>query len=85
MNAKQKVVLDRIEHLEEAIAKGREYLETGVHAKWHGFRPYFTAKLRNGVASPPHPDWVRNVFIPRCERALKRAEKALQRLQSVSN
>jgi hypothetical protein len=29
MNSKEKSVLDRIKHLEEAIAKGREYLETG--------------------------------------------------------
>jgi hypothetical protein len=27
MNRKEKAVLDRIKHLEEAIAKGREYLE----------------------------------------------------------
>ena len=44
MNAKQKAVLDRIKYLEEAITKGREYLENGVHGDWHGFRPLFTAK-----------------------------------------
>jgi hypothetical protein len=32
MNSKKKAILDRIKHLEEAIAKGREYLESGSHA-----------------------------------------------------
>jgi hypothetical protein len=40
MSPKKKAVLDRIKNLEEAIAKGGEYLESGKHAHWSGFRPY---------------------------------------------
>ena len=39
MNSKKKAILDRINHFEDAITKGREYLESGEHAQWHGFRP----------------------------------------------
>ena len=81
MNAKKKAVLDRIKHLEEAIAKGREYLESGAHADWRGFRPMFAAKTRDGKKLPPHQNWVRNVFLPRRERALRYAEKVLERLR----
>jgi len=44
MNSKEKAILDRIKHLEDAIAKGREFLETGKHADWHGFRPMFVTE-----------------------------------------
>ena len=80
MNAKQKAVLDRIAHLEDAIAKGREYLENGEHAQWRGFRPLFDLKERDGKVLPPHKDWVRNIFLPRRERALAHAYKTLARL-----
>lgn len=80
MDPKKKAVLDRIEHLEEAITKGREYLESGRHADWRGFRPLFAPKVRNDKELPPHRDWVKNVFLPRRERALTRAEKALEKL-----
>jgi hypothetical protein len=80
INPKKKAVLDRIKRLEEAILKGREYLETGEHANWRGFRPLFAAKVRDGKALPPHKDWVKNVFLPRHERALRNAHKALERL-----
>jgi hypothetical protein len=80
MNAKRKSVLDRIESLEEAIGKARDYLESGRHARWGGFRPLFVPKLRDGKELPPHKDWVRNVFLPRMEKALNRAEKLLERL-----
>jgi hypothetical protein len=80
MNPKKKAVLDRIKHLEEAITKGREYLESGRHATWHGFRPLFDAKVRDGKVLPPHKDWVKNVFLPRRERALRQAQKALEEL-----
>ena len=80
MNAKKKTVVDRIEHLEEAIAKACEYLETGKHAHWHGFRPLFDAKARDGKELPPHKDWVKNVFLPRREQGLKKAQKVLARL-----
>ena len=62
MNPKKKAVLDRIKRLEEAITKGREYLESGKHAQWRGFRPLFDAKVRDGKILPPHKDWVKNVF-----------------------
>lgn len=80
MNPKRKAILDRIKHLEEAIAKGHKYLESGKHANWTGFRPLFAPKFRNGKELPPHRDWVKNVFIPRMERALDRAERTLERL-----
>ena len=80
MNSKKKAVLDRIKHLEEAISKGREYLETGEHAHWHGFRPLFAAKIVEGKKSPPHKDWVKNVFLPRRERALRKAQAVLDKL-----
>jgi hypothetical protein len=78
--AKKEAILARIEKLEEAIAKGQAYLQTGAHADWRGFRPLFTAKKKDGKALPPHADWVKNWFIPSRERALKRAEKLLERV-----
>ena len=80
MNPKKKAILDRIAHLEEAISKGREYLDSGKHAHWHGFRPLFAAKVRDGKALPPHKDWVKNVFLPHRERALRQAKKALAKV-----
>jgi len=80
MNSKQKAVLNRIKLLQEAITKGREYLESGAHADWRGFRPLFNAKVREGKDLPPHKDWVKNVFLPRRERALRKAERTLERL-----
>ena len=81
MNPKKKAVLDRIKSLEEAITKGREYLENGKHAQWRGFRPLFANKVRDGKELPPHKDWVKHVFLPRRERALRQAEKALEELK----
>ena len=81
MNQKRKAVLDRIKHLEEAITKGHEFLQTGEHAQWHGFRPLFVGKVRDGKPLPPHQDWVKNVFLPNRERALKRAQKVLEKLE----
>lgn len=80
MNAKMKAVADRIEHLEQAIRRAKEYLESGKHADWHGFRPLFNRKLKDGKELPPHKDWVKNVFLPRMEKALTRAEKVLEKL-----
>jgi hypothetical protein len=80
MDRKKKAVLDRIKRLEEAIVKGQEYLESGKHTKWRGFRPLFAAKVRDGKVMPPHEDWVKHVFLPRHERALRRAEKTLEKL-----
>lgn len=81
VNPKKKAVLDRIKHIEEAIAKAREYLESGKNADWHGFRAAFDAKIREGKVMPPHRDWVKNVFLPRYERALNRSERVLERLK----
>ncbi len=80
MNLKKKKILERIKHLEDAIVKGREYLESGKHAHWNGFRPWFVEKVRDGKVLPPHKDWIRNVFLPRNERALKRAQEILENL-----
>ena len=84
MNLKKKAVFDRIKYLEEGIAKGREYLESGKHAGWGRFQPLFDKKVRDGKVLPPHKDWVKNVFLPRFERALARAEKVLEKLDSRS-
>ncbi|MBN2211133.1 MAG: hypothetical protein JW709_07025 [Sedimentisphaerales bacterium] len=80
MNLKKKSILDRIKHLEDAIAKAQEYLESGKHADWSGFRPLFVKKVRNGKELPPHKDWVKNVFLPYHEKALDRAEKLLEKM-----
>jgi len=80
MNPKKKAVLDRIKCLEDAIAKGREYLEHGKHAHWHGFRPLFANKVRDGKTLPPHKDWVKSTFLARQERALRKAQKVLEKL-----
>lgn len=84
MKSKQKPVLARIKDLEDAIAKGREYLETGAHADWSGFRPWFVTKVRDGEVLPPHKDWVKNVFLPSREEELARAEKSLEMLALAS-
>jgi hypothetical protein len=80
MNPKKKAILDRIESLELSIGRAREYLECGKHALWSGFRPMFAAKLKDGKRLPPHRDWVKNVFLPRMEKTLKRAEEIMERL-----
>lgn len=80
MRPKEEVILDRIKSLERAITKGREYLESGAHADWTGFQPWFVMKMRDGKALPPHRDWVKNVFLPSKERALREAEKLHERL-----
>jgi len=78
--SKRKAILDRITHIENAIIKGNEYLETGKHENWQGFRPLFVEKVRDGMSLPPHKDWVKNVFLPRHERALRKAERILEKL-----
>jgi hypothetical protein len=80
MNPKKKAVLDRIKRIEEAIAKRHEYLESGKHAQWRGFRAWFAVKIKDGKELPPHRDWVKHVSLPRQECALRRAEKVLERL-----
>jgi len=77
---RRKAIQQRIRKMEEAISKAKEYLETGKNARWPGFRPLFVTKSAGGESRPPHRDWVRNVFIPRCERTLRRAERILQHM-----
>ena len=84
MDSKRKAVLERIKHLKDDIAKGNEYLETGKHADWHGFRPLFVEKIKDGKIMPPHKDWVKNVFLPKSEKALKEAEDKLVILNQKS-
>jgi hypothetical protein len=78
---RKKAVLDRIKHLEESLTRAHEYLATGKHAHWHGFRALFRTRLRAGEELPPHQDWVRNVFVPNTERALKQAERVLSDME----
>jgi len=80
MNPKKKAVLDRIKSIEQAIGRAREYLQSGKHADWSGFQPVFVRKLKDGKELPPHKDWVRNFFLPGMEKALKKAEKIVERL-----
>ena len=81
MDGKQKAVADRIEMIEEELRIAREYLLDGSNADWRGFRPLFRDKIREGRSVPPHRDWVKNVFIPGRERALRKSELALERLE----
>ena len=80
MNAKRKAVLERIKLLEQAIVRAREYLESGKHAHWEGFRPLFVRKLKDGKELPPHKDWVKNFLLPCMKKRLSRTEKILERL-----
>ena len=80
---KRKAVLDRIESLEEDIVRAKEYLESGKHSNWSGFRPLFVSKFKNGKELPPHKDWVKNVFLPRKEKALRSAEKLIERISQT--
>src|SRR5689334_12361962 len=75
----KKDLIGRIKRFEEAIAKSNEYLASGEHADWAGFRPFFMPKVRGGRELPPHRDWVKNVYLPRMEKALNRAERILEK------
>ena len=79
-SAKRKAVLERIESIEQAIGRARAYLDTGKHAHWSGFRPLFDAKFKNDKEVSPHKDWVKNVFLPRKQKALRHAGKVLEGL-----
>ena len=78
--SKKKAIFERITHLEDAISKAKEYLETGNHADWHGFRALYVNKEKNGENLPPHKDWVKNVFLPNKEKALNKEENKLEKL-----
>lgn len=81
VDTKIREVLERIELIEQAMIRAREYLTSGKHAQWSGFRPMFDRKFKDGQELPPHKDWVKNVFLPRKEKALRRAEKVVERLR----
>jgi hypothetical protein len=76
----RKAVVERIKRIEDAIIKGTEYLESGKHSDWKGFRPLFYSKTSDGKELPPHRDWVKNFFLPRMKKALSRSEKLLDKL-----
>lgn len=75
-----KKVRERIHSIERSIRKAKEYMESGEHAHWFGFRPLFVDKVRDGKELPPHKDWVEHVFLRRLERMLVRTERVLERL-----
>ena len=81
MDPKKKAILERIKSLEDALTKAQEYLETGAHADWRGFRALFTQKIKDGREVPPHRDWVKNVFIPNREKAIRKAEQILDQFE----
>jgi len=81
MKSNRKDILERIDRPKEALSKAHEYLETGAHADWHGFRAMFSPKIRDGKLAPPHKSWVKNVYIPNREKALRRAEDLLEKLE----
>lgn len=83
MIAKRKAVANRIQSLERAIAYAQAYLNTGKHGDWAGFRPLFFRKLKDGKELPPTKDWVRKTFLPRMEKALRRAEIIMDQLGSA--
>ena len=84
-DTKRKAVLERIESLEEAIVRAKEYLKSGKHAHWSGFRPLFVSKFKDGKELPPHKDWVKNVFLPHKERHSGAQRNSLSNLSSALN
>ena len=80
MDPKVQAVVKHIERIEDAIIKGANSGERRPR-RLARFSVVFHNKVQNGKAAPPHRDWVQNVFLPRSERAVERAEKALQRLE----
>ncbi|MEO0481506.1 MAG: hypothetical protein AAF196_18705 [Planctomycetota bacterium] len=79
-SVKEGGVLARIGSIEADLAKAREYLASGRHADWHGFRALFEQKHREDRELPPYKDSARNVFVRRLESDLSKAERALERL-----
>ena len=81
MDLKKKAILERIQRHEDALTKAHEYLETGAHSDWHGFRALFAQKVKDGRVIPPHRDWIKNVFIPNCEKAIHGKKRPRQELE----
>ncbi len=82
---KIKAVTDRIEQIKKNLLIGYEFLATGAHGNWHGFKPLYVEKTKDGIALPPHRDWVKNVFIAELERSLVKAEKKLETIEKQDN
>ncbi len=80
---KIKAILDRIERIEDDISKAKEYLENGSSAHWHKFKPLFDEKIKDGEVLPPHKDWVKNVFLPGREKALRASEKLIEQIEKA--
>ncbi len=78
---KRQDILDRIKNFEDDIAKADEFLESGANAHWHKFRAIFFRKTDDRKVKPPHRDWVKNVFIPSREKAIRKAEKLLDKME----
>ncbi len=78
---KKKDILERINRIEADLIKAHEFLDTGAHTDWHKFHAIFTRKMVGGEIAPSHKDWVRNVFIPSRQRALKKSERLLERFE----
>lgn len=81
VTGKRKSIDARIGRIEAAIKLANEYLDTGAHADWQGFRPLFVGKFKDGKPCPPHHEWVKNVFLRGCRRQLADAKRALKRLE----
>src|SRR5437868_6409489 len=69
-------IIKRMERITEALYTAYEFLATGKNGDSHYFRPLFTGRDRL-----PHRDWIKNVFIPRCLKAVARMEKRLEALE----
>jgi hypothetical protein len=74
---KRRAILDRMKKLSEALTKANEYLASGAHGHWTGFRPL----IGGSCGRLPHRVWIANVFIPRRVRALRRCEIALEKVK----
>jgi hypothetical protein len=81
VTGKRKSIEARIDRIEAAIKLANDYLETGEHADWHGFRPLFVKKFKDGKPCRPHKDWVKNVFLRNRRRQSADAKRALERLE----
>ena len=70
-------ILKHQKRLERQIELAERYLATGKGAGAECLRPMLNEDGM-GDRCPPHPDWVRNVFIPRMRRGIQRCERSLR-------
>ena len=75
--SKRPDIVESIEKHATAVEMAQQYLATGDHAHWHGFRPLFGGARDRA----PHPDWVAHVFLRRRSGSLAFYEKLLERLE----